>query len=191
MRRPAAKHHDADRCEQVRHVLHAASIVGVPIDRKSLDGLDPRDLEVVADAADPVVNVADDFDHLAAKYGEDSVRGTLREAADKWQRVIEAACTCTEERRARGARRVATRITEDQLGRWRISRRPTTRLGQLLARPRARRSSPRRRRGSRRATGSGDRAGPGDPDSDDPPGDVEAPPAGGQLAEPVLTGGGA
>lgn len=46
-----------------------------------------------------------------------------------------------------------------------------------------------RRRGTRRATGSGDRAGPDDPDSDDPPGEVEAPPAGRQIAE--LLGGAA
>lgn len=159
MRRPIAGHHDLDR-EQVRHALYAASITGNRITRKTLESLGPTDLEIVANAADPVVNTAEDFDHLAAKYGEDSASSALAEAGEEWQGVIEAVC---EERRARGSRRVTTTITEDQLGRWSIVHR-RARPGRPLARSRARRSSPGRRRGSRR--GSGTRGGSGD-DSDD------------------------
>lgn len=161
MRGPAC---DSHRRGLVEHILCAASLAGVPMKREAVEGLDPPDLAKLANAADPVVRrFTEDDGWGVATFGQDFMQGVREEVAEDFRRVGEAAQLSTEERRARGPRRVATTITEDQLGRWWISRRPTTRPGQL-ARPRARRSSTGRRRGSRRGTGN--RAGSGD-DPDD------------------------
>lgn len=176
---------DDTRRRQVEHVVAAFSLADSEDASqlaRDVEHFDLHSLTAAASAADAVLHVAEDDGWGAATFGADFMEGAREDALEDLQRVVEAGRLRLEERRERGPRGVTTRIAEDGLLGWRISRRPTTRLGQLLARPRARRSSASRRRGSRRGTGSGDRAGPDDPDDDDPPGEVEAPPAGGQVA---------
>lgn len=166
----------------VEHVLTAlvpglADPAAVSRIAREVEQFDSHSLEAAASAADMVFNVAADDGRGAFEGDPDFVQGAREDAMADLRRVVEAGRLRAEERREHGARGVATRITEDGLMGWRISRRPTTRPGQL-ARPRARRSSPGRRRGSRRGTGSGSRTGSGD-DPDD--GGEPEPARGGRL----------
>ena len=170
---PRGSHHR----QLVEHVLAAlrpslADPAAVSRITREVEQLDPRSLEAAATAADLALNIADDDGWGAATFGSDFMEGAREDAMADLLRVVEAGRRCTEERRKYGVRGVATRIAEDGLWGWRISRRPTTRPGQLLARPRARRSSPGRRRGSRRGTGS--RAGPGDDSGESDSGDHDS-----------------
>lgn len=159
------------RRQLVEHVVAAlrpslADSAAVSRVTREVELLDPPSLEAAASAADLVQHVADDDGWGAATFGPDFMQGAREDAITDLRRVVEAGRLRTEERRKHGARGVATRIAEDGLWGWRISHRPTNRPGQLLARPRARRSAPGRRRGSRRGTGS--RAGPADDSSGEP-----------------------
>lgn len=132
---------------------------------RGLAGFDAHDLVAASNAAIDLCLVAEGADGYEAMFGAGGAQRALEEARVTLSRVLDAGRRRCEERREGVAPQ--TRIRQDQLGRWTISRRPAARPDRL-ARPRARRSSPAHRRGSRRATGSGDRAGPG---GDQPPGE--------------------
>jgi hypothetical protein len=151
--------------------------------------LDSAALVAAVVAADDFFVALREYPELAEECGESSAAEMLADAINALQEVVEAGRDREQERRAYGVHGVATQIVRGDFGGFAVRRREVRRPG---PRPRERRSDcahRARRRGSRRATGSGSRAGPDDPDADDPPGNADAPPAGGQVAE--LIGGAA
>jgi hypothetical protein len=188
MRRPTAT-----RRQQVEYVRKALRPSLAQLSARAAEHFEQAVWRLDSTALVAAVEVAEDFFEALRQYpamaeecGEAEAKEMLAGAINELQEVVEAGLDCEEERRVRGIHGVRTRITRGDFGRLRVVRlRPP---GRPSARPRERRAGCARRRGSRRGAGSGDRAGPDDPDADDPPGDVEAPLAGGQKAELVPTG---
>lgn len=145
----------------MRHPTFALNLDGVKPWRPERR---PRELERRLAKMDRAYQAAEAPALAEQRAGEAELARLNAPLQEAWQREREAGQRRAHRRSLAGAIGVAIARATAHRGRHR----------------RAPGSSSPRRRGSRRSS---------DPDPDDPPGDVEAPPAGGQIAGPIPIGG--